>query len=150
MITEMVVVGMGIQVDYHARMGDVDAVEVHITATEEVTPTVRGRILAMILLNGIRLTSRGMIVGAIFQVPKLKIQQAGKLSQVVGAVLEVVAAVVGVEPVVVTMVAGDIQVVVLTKIQGGVVVPRGVLTVGGKTFENTMVMEFRALVLGLW
>lgn len=145
MITEMVVVEMGIQVDYPGHMGDVDVVEVHITATEEIALTVRGRILAMILLNGIRLTSQGMIVGAVFQVPKLKIQQAGKLSQVVGAVVEVVAAVVGVEPVMVTMVVGDIQVVVLTKIQGGeVVVPREVLTVGGKTFENTLSFQLQA------
>jgi hypothetical protein len=105
MITEMVVVVvMGIQVGCLGHM--VGVVEARITATEEIVLGRRDRILVMMVVNGgIRLARMGKMVGEIFQVLKFKILLAGRLSQVVGVVVEVV----------VTMVGGAMEVVVLTE-----------------------------------
>ena len=87
MITEIAVAEMGIQVVYHGRMvGEDVVVGAHITAAEDIT---RGRIhLMMILPNGIQVPRKGMIIGVISQVLKFKTLQVGKLSLVVGTMLE--------------------------------------------------------------
>lgn len=88
MITEIAVAEMGIQVVHHVHLVAVDVVEeAHITAAEGITT---GRIhLTMILPNGgIQVARKGLMDGAVSQVLKFKTHQVGKLSPVVGALLE--------------------------------------------------------------
>lgn len=137
MITEMEVAETDIQVGRLGHMVGVDVVEAHITAAEEIVPAMRGRILVMMLPNGIQLPRMEKMVGAVFQVLKFKTHLAGRLSQVVGVPVEVavaVAAVVVVVAVAVVVIVGvgmegavgGVERVAATKVGGGmeVVVPR--------------------------
>jgi hypothetical protein len=129
MITEMEVAEMDIQVGRLGHMVGVDVVEAHITAAEEIVPAMRGRILVMMLPNGIQLPRMVKMVGVVFQVLKFKTHLAGRLSQVVGVPVEVAVAVVVVVAVVVAVivgvgmegVVGGVERVAATKVGGGMV-----------------------------
>lgn len=134
MITEMEVAETDIQVGRLGHMVGVDVVEAHITAAEEIVPAMRGRILVMMLPNGIQLPRMEKMVGAVFQVLKFKTHLAGRLSQVVGVPVEVAVAVAAVVAVAVAVIVGvgmegavgGVERVAATKVGGGmeVVVPR--------------------------
>lgn len=88
MITEMVAVEMDIQVAYLDHMVAVAVVEEHIT-TEEIAPAMRGRILVMMLQHGVQIPKIGMMAWATFLVQRSKTHLEGKLSLVVGVLVEV-------------------------------------------------------------
>lgn len=88
MITEMVAVEMDIQVAYLDHMVAVAVVEEHIT-TEEIAPAMRGRILVMMLQRGVQIPKIGMMAWATFLVQRSKTHLEGKLSLVVGVLVEV-------------------------------------------------------------
>ena len=89
MTTEMVVVGMDIQVDCLGHMVGEDGDEVHMAATEAMVQTMRGRIRGMVLPNGIQDPRMGRMVGTVFQVLKSKTHLAKNLSPAVGEQVEV-------------------------------------------------------------
>lgn len=89
MTTEMVVVGMDIQVDCLGHMVGEDGDEVHMAATEAMVQTMRGRIRGMVLPNGIQDPRMGRMVGTVFQVLKSKTHLAKNLSLAVGEQVEV-------------------------------------------------------------
>ena len=120
MTTEMVVVGMDIQVDCLGHMVGEDGDEVHMAATEAMVQTMRGRIRGMVLPNGIQDPRMGRMVGTVFQVLKSKTHLAKNLSPAVGEQVEVE---VEVEPVVaiggvVVVVAAAVVVVAATVLDG--------------------------------
>lgn len=116
MIIEMVVVGMGIQAAYLDHMVGVVVVEEHIT-TEEIALAMRGRILVMMLLRGVQIPRMGMMVWANFQVQRSRTHLEGKLSLVVGVLVEV-----GVE---VVAVAGAVELAPVEMMHGAVLLIMG-------------------------
>ncbi|CAL5422943.1 unnamed protein product [Camellia sinensis] len=117
-ITKMVAIGMGIQVGFQGRL-------VAVAVAEVAGGIMTGRIQITVLKNGVP----KMVVkdGAVFQVPKFKIRQAGKLFLAVGVVVEaaevaavMVAVVVGAVVAVAAVAVGAMMVVaVVEEVAGG-------------------------------